>query len=109
MEAETENDNEAEEYHAPAQEPCAATGSRSLVISKNNSSIGERLVVAVEPNELELCAPRVVMETPLTDEREEGQVTVAEQCPDLTTVDTTESFVRIKELAERMCPQSTLG
>ena len=79
------------------------------MLSKSNSSIGERLVAVAEPNEPELCAPRVVMETPLTDEREEGEVTVAEQCPDLTTVDTTDSFVRIKELAEKMCPESTVG
>ncbi|XP_078363078.1 uncharacterized protein LOC144647190 [Oculina patagonica] len=112
MEAETQDNEDEEEYYVPAQEPCIITGasrSRSLVLYKSSSSIGERLVAAVEQNKPELCAPRVVMETPLTDEREEGEVTVGEQYPDLTTVDTADSFDRIKELAERIYPESTLG
>lgn len=111
MEAEPENDeDDEEEYYVPAQEPCTITNPRPpIAISKSNSYIGDRLVAAVEQNKPKLCAPRVIMETPLTDEREEGEVTVAEQFPDLTTVDTADSFVRIKELSERIRPESTLG
>lgn len=109
METESENDEDEEECYVPAVEPCTVTPSKSLVLSESDSSIGERLVTAVELTKPELCAPRVVMETPLTDEREEGEVTMAEQFPDLTTVDTADSFIRIKELAERICPESTVG
>ncbi|KAJ7387159.1 hypothetical protein OS493_004125 [Desmophyllum pertusum] len=110
-ETESENDEEdEEEYCAPAVEPCNdVTRSKSLQLSKSDVSIGERLAAAVELNKPELCAPRVVMETPLTDEKEECEVTMAEEFPDLTTVDTADSFIRLKELGARICPESTLG
>ena len=108
-ETESESDDVEEECSVPAEDPCTVAPSKSLALSESDSAIGERLVTAVELTKPELCAPRVAMETPLTDEREEGEVTVAEQFPDLTTVDTTDSFIRIKELAEGICPESTLG
>ena len=54
------------------------------------------------------------MATPLADERrQEEEVTVAEEFPDLTTVDTADSITRLKELGEtvgaRICPESPLG
>ena len=110
-ETESENDEEdEEEYCVSAVEPCNdVTRSKSLQLSKSDVSIGERLAAAVELNKPELCAPRVVMETPLTDEKEECEVTMAEEFPDLTTVDTADSFIRLKELGARICPESTLG
>ena len=109
QEIESENDEGEEECYVSAEEPCTITPCKSLALSESDSSIGERLVTAVELTKPELCAPGVAIETPLTDEREEGEVTVAEQFPDLTSVDTADSFTRIKELAESVCPQSTVG
>ena len=108
-ETETENNDEEEESYVPAENPCTVTPCKSLALSESDSSIGDRLVTAVELTKPELCAPRVAIETPLTDEREEGEVAVAEQLPDLTTIDTADSFTRIKELVEGICPESTLG
>ena len=108
-ESESENDDDEEEIYVLAENPCTVTPCKSLPLSDSDSSIGERLVTAVELTKPESCAPRVTIETPLIDEREEGEVAVAEQFPDLTTVDTTDSFTRIKELAEGICPESTLG
>lgn len=108
-ETESENDEDEEECYVPAEEPCPITPCKSLVLSDSDSSIGVILVTAVEQTKPELCAPRVAIKTPLTDEREEGEVTVAEQFPDLTTVDTADSFIHIKELAERIFPEDTLG
>jgi len=108
-EPESENDEDEEECFVPAEEPCNVTPCKSLALSESDSSIGERMVTIVEQTKPELCAPLVAIETPLTDEREEGEVTVAEQFPDLTTVDTADSFIHIKELVEEIFPEDTLG
>ena len=90
-------------------EPAIATPSVAVVRSKSASSIAKRLSTAIIVNKPELSAPRVVMETSSTDEREKGKVTMLEQFPDLTTIDTTDSFDRLKELGARICPESTMG
>ena len=108
-ETESDNDEDDEECFVPAEEPCTVSPCKSLALSESDSSIGERMVTVVERFKPELCAPLVAIETPLTDEREEGEVTVAEQFPDLTTVDTADSFIHIKELAEEIFSEDTLG
>ena len=108
-EDEIESDSEAdEEYFVPRLEPTNKICAESFVCSKSLSSIGERLA-AIEFNKPELSAPHVVMETPPTVERQEGLFAVREEFPDLTTIATTDSFNRLKELADRICPESTLG
>ena len=109
-ETESENDEHKDKCFVPGEDPCVVTACKSLVLSESDSSIGERLVMAVELTKPELCSQRVAMETAIeTDEREEGEVVAAEQFPDLSTVDTVDSFTRIKELAEKICPESTMG
>ena len=104
-----EIDSEAdEEYFVPGLESANKISSESFVCSKSLSSIGERLA-AIEFNKPELSAPHVVMETSLTVERQEGLVAVREEFPDLTTIATADSFIRLKELGDRICPESTLG
>lgn len=113
-EDESETDEDEEYYIVPEIEPANVTPSESPALSKSNISIAEGLVEAVELHKPELWAPCVVMATPLTDKRrQDEEVTVAEQFPDLTTVDTADSFTRLKELGEtlgaRICPESPLG
>ena len=109
-ETESENDEHKDKCFVPGEDQCVVTACKSLVLSESDSSIGERLVMAVELTKPELCSQRVAMETAIeTDESEEGEVVAAEQFPDLSTVDTVDSFTRIKELAEKICPESTMG
>ena len=108
-ETESESDDDEEESFVLAESLCTPTPCKSLASSDSDSSFGERLVTAVELTKPELCAPRAAIETPLVDERVEDEAAVAEQFPDLTTVGTANSFTRIRELAEGICPESTLG
>lgn len=108
-ETESENDEHEDKCFVPAEDPCIVTACKPLVLSESDSSIGERLVMAAELTKPELRSTRVAMETALTDEREEGEVVAAEEFPDLSTIDTVDSFTRLKELAEKICPESSMG
>ena len=108
-ENESLTDNDDEEYYDPEIQPSDMIPQNSNVCSRSASFIGKRLAAAAHVTNLELRAPRVVMETSSKDKSEEGKVTVHEQLPDLETIDTSDSFERLKELGARICPESVAG
>ena len=104
---EPESDEEDdEEFYVPELEPRSNTCSGEFVRCKSVNSIGERLA-GIKVNKPELRTSRVALET--SDEREQGGVIVPEQSPDLRTIDTADSFTRLKKLGARICPESTVG
>ncbi|XP_068749397.1 uncharacterized protein [Montipora capricornis] len=98
-----------EEYFVPEVEPSDGVTS-TFTRSRSVHKIAEQLA-AVKVKRPEKCAPPAAMErNPMMDTKQGMfNAPAAEELPHVRTLNTADSFTRLKEMAEKICPESTEG